>query len=167
MTTITREIKINALKSKVWDVLADFGNISYASPGVSNSYLTSDIQKGIGTTRHCDFAMMGATAEEKITGWKEGEWMSIDAYKIEKLPGMKSMGAEFYVREENGHVVLKGSLRYSMKNPLFAFMNQVMFKKANEKNWNKVLAGYKKYIETGEKVTRKTQLDLDAVRPAR
>ena len=33
----------------------------------------------------------------------------------------------------------------------------------NSKNWNKVLAGFKKHSETGVEVNEKTALDLDAV----
>ena len=56
MTTLTREVRINAPKEKVWDILADFGNIYLFNPGVPKSYLTSDQQVGVGTTRHCDVA---------------------------------------------------------------------------------------------------------------
>jgi len=42
-------------------------------------------------------------------------------------------------------------------------MNAVMMEKMNTKNWNKVLAGFKKHSESGEIVDQKTILDLDAV----
>ncbi len=38
-----------------------------------------------------------------------------------------------------------------------------MMKRINTKNWNALVAGYKKYIETGQIVTQKTILELDKV----
>ena len=66
MTTISREIAINATKEQVWKAIAKFGDICHASPGVLKSHITSKQQEGIGATRHCDFAMKGAKKEKKI-----------------------------------------------------------------------------------------------------
>ena len=52
--------------------------ICHASPGVLKSQVTSDQQEGVGATRHCYFAVNGATAEEKIIEWKEGESLKIE-----------------------------------------------------------------------------------------
>ena len=163
MTTITREIEINASKEKVWAAIADFGNICHASPGVISSKVTSDTKEGIGSTRHCDFSMMGATAEERITEWKDGESLKIEVYELKKMPGIKKMAADFSVKPKGDKTILKATLEYSMQNMLFDLMNSLMMKRMNVKNWNSVLAGHKKYIETGEIVTEKTILELDKV----
>ena len=68
-------------KEKVWSVVADFGEIYKASPAVTKSYITSDQKTAVGTERHCDFAFMGASVEEKIIEWKEGESLKIDIYE--------------------------------------------------------------------------------------
>ena len=163
MTTITREIEINAPKEKVWKAIAKFGDICHASPGVLKSHVTSEQQEGVGATRHCDFAMMGATAEEKITEWNEGESLKIEVTELKKMPGIKTMTADFTVSQKGDNAVLRASLDYSMKNPFFDIMNSLMMKRMNTKTWNSVLAGHKKYIETGEIVTEKTPLELDKV----
>ena len=163
MTTISREIEINKPKEDVWNAIAKFGDICHGSPTVLKSHVTSDQQEGVGATRHCDFTMMGATVEEKIIKWKEGESMSIEIYEFHKLPGMKSMVADFEVRTENGKTILRADLHYSMKNVLFDAMNSLMMKKMNTGNWNALLAGHKKYIETGERVLEDTVLELDKV----
>ena len=163
MTTIAREIIINETKEKVWDAVANFGDICHGSPGVSSSHVTSEQQKGIGATRHCDFTMMGATAEEKITDWNEGESLTIEVYELKKMPGIKSMSARFKVRTENNKTVLRADLSYEMKNVFFDMMNNLMMKKMNNKNWNSVLAGHKKYIETGIRVVEDTVLEIDKV----
>lgn len=164
MTTISREIEINASKEEVWIAIAKFGDICHASPAVLKSHVTSEQQEGVGATRHCDFAMMGATAEEKILEWNEGESLKIGIFELKNLPGIKKMEADFRVRETgNKKTILTATLSYSMKNPFFDFMNFMMMKGMNTKNWNAVLAGHKKYVETGEIVTEETVLELDKV----
>lgn len=163
MTTISREIAIDASKEDVWKAIAKFGDICHASPGVLKSHVTSEQQEGVGATRHCDFAMNGATAEEKIIAWNEGESLSIEVFDLKKMPGIKTMKADFAVRNENGKTILRADLRYDMKNAFFDIMNGLMVKKMNIKLWNSVVAGHKKYIETNERVVEKTVLELDKV----
>ena len=42
MSTFSTKIRINAPKEKVWEVLAEVGDIYKWNPGVSNSYSTSE-----------------------------------------------------------------------------------------------------------------------------
>ena len=163
MTTISREIEINSSKENVWNAIAKFGDICHASPGVLKSRVTSEQQEGIGATRHCDFAMNGATAEERVTQWNEGESLTIEVYDLQKMPGIDKMVAKFKVRTENDKTILRADLNYSMKNVLFDAMNSMMVKRMNTKLWNSVMAGHKKYIETGERVVKETTLELDKV----
>ena len=163
MTTISREIEINASKENVWKAIAKFGDICHASPGVLKSHVTSEQQEGVGATRHCDFAMNGATAEERVTQWNEGESLTIEVYELKKMPGIDKMDAAFSVRAKGDKTILKSDLTYSMKNVLFDAMNSMMVKKMNTKIWNSVMAGHKKYIETGERVVKETTLELDQV----
>jgi len=73
------------------------------------------------------------------------------------------MVVNFETREKGDNTILKATLIYDMKNSLFDVMNVLMVKRMNTKLWNSVVAGHKKYIETGERVTEKTALDLNAV----
>lgn len=164
MTTIRRKIEINASKENVWQAIAKFGDICHASPAVLKSYISSEKKEGVGATRHCDFAMMGATAEEKILEWNEGESLKIGVYELKKMPGIKKMEAFFKVESiDDNHTFLTGTLSYSMKNMFFDLMNAMMMKKMNTKMWDANIAGHKKYIETGEIVTEKTVLEMDKV----
>lgn len=163
-TTIKRSIEINAPKEKVWRAIAAIGDISHASPGVLRSKLTSEKTEGIGATRHCDFVMMGASAEERVTKWKEGASFKIEAYELKKMPGMKGMEAEFSITGTGNKTLLRGDLHYRMQGILFGLINGMMMKKMNIRAWNGLLAGYKRYIETGETVTKDTPLDFEAVK---
>ena len=64
MTQIKRQIEINASKELVWKAFANFRDICHASPSVLKSHVTSKQKEGVGAARHCEFAMMGATARK-------------------------------------------------------------------------------------------------------
>ncbi len=163
MSKITREVWIDAPQEQVWGILADFGNVYRINPNVPKSYLTSEQTEGVGTTRHCDFNMMGASVEERIVGWQENKAMQINIYAWSNLPGVNSMGAEFELEEEDGRTRLQGTLNYTMKyGPIGKIMDKMMTTQ-NTKAWEAFIAGIKHYIETGETVDSKARLNLDAV----
>jgi carbon monoxide dehydrogenase subunit G len=159
-TVIEKKITVNALKDKVWDALADFGNVQNMSPGVAKSYLTSDQAAGIGTTRHCDLAVMGAQVEERIIGWDEGNSLKISLYETKNMPMVVDIEAYFEVKEVDSETELVGKFEYGMSNGIGSLMNSLMMKKMNEKTWVNFMAGIKHFVETGEKVDKNTVLDL-------
>lgn len=162
-TTLIRKITISEPKEKVWKAISDFGNICHGHPAVSKSYITSEQKEGVGATRHCDFTMMGASAEEKVSEWNEGKNITIEVEELKKMPGIKSLALDLDLREDEGNTILTGTMKYEMKNAFFDFMNNMMMKNMNAKLLDGILAGHKKYIETGEIVDKNTKLDLSAV----
>ncbi len=128
MAKITREVRINAFKEQVWDTLADFGGISVFSPSVANSYLTNDQNGGVGSQRHCDLSLAGASVEERIVEWVDGEKMVIEIYEGKKTPPFKTAFATLSVREAGPNVtVVRGTFDYSLKfGPLGALMDADM-----------------------------------------
>jgi hypothetical protein len=160
ITSISRAIEINLPKEKVWQVLADFGKICHGHPAVSKSFITSAQKEGIGATRHCDFTMMGASAEEKVVDWNEGKNIKIQVYELHKMPGIKTMELDLAIKEKGKNTILTGNMQYSMKNGFFDLMNSLMMKKMNATLLDGIMAGHKLYIETGTIVNEKTKLDL-------
>ncbi len=164
MSTITREVLIDASPQKVWAALADFGNIYLFNPNVPQSYLTSEQTAGVGTTRHCDFNMMGASVEERIVEWQENKSMKVDIYAWKNLPGIKKMTAALKLDEVNGRTRLQGTMEYTLKyGPLGKIMDASMMKPRNTKAWEGLLAGIKRHLETGEVINGLQQLNLDVV----
>jgi hypothetical protein len=159
-TIIKREIEINQSKEKVWKALADFGNICHGHPAVSKSFITSTQKEGVGATRHCDFIMMGASAEELVTEWNEGKNIKIEVQELNKMPGIKTMALDLALRQNGYKTILSSTMTYSMKNSFFDIMNILMMKKMNAKLLDGIMAGHKLYIETGTIVNEKTKLDL-------
>lgn len=163
MYEITREVVIDAPRQVVWEALADFGNVQVMNPNITNSTLTSEQESGVGTTRHCDLALMGASLKERIVGWEEGRQLDIDIYEWEKLPGLKSQAARFTLEDEGEGTRLRGTASYSLKfGPLGALMNSMMFNPRFSKGWEIFLAGIKHYAETGES-TDGVRLDVAPV----
>lgn len=163
-TKIQQEVTIDAPSQKVWEVLADFGNIADSSPGVVKSYLTSKRKTGVGTSRHCDLKKMGAQVEERIISWKDGASMKIDIYERKHLPMITDTIAEFSIKSEGKVTILRGTFEYGMSGILGTIMNALMMKRMNRKLWTTVLAGFKYHTETGEKVDSKTILPIGSVR---
>lgn len=165
MATVTREIRINAPKEKVWDVLADFGGIQVFNPTVPKSYTTNGQNSGVGAQRHCDLSQAGASLEERITEWVDGEKMVIEIYETKKTPPFKRAFATISVHESGPNATtVRGTLDYTIKfGPLGALMDVVMVKSQFGKAWGGLFAGLKHYIETGEEVNSPTGLDFSAV----
>ena len=162
-TIIERSITINASKQKAWEALADFGNVQNLSPNIKKSYLTSDDTVGLGSTRHCDFYSLGASVDEKIIEWNEGKSIRIELYNAKNLPMIRDMEALFELEEKNGQTLLKGVFQYGMSNSIGQILNKLKMKKMNTKSWEAFMAGIKQNLETGEKIDRKTRLNLEAV----
>lgn len=162
-TTIKRAIEINQPNHQVWKALADFGNICHGHPAVSKSFITSTQKEGVGATRHCDFTMMGASAEEKVTEWKEGKNITIEVVELKKMPGIATLSLDLSIREQGTKTQLTGTMVYTMKNGFFDVMNSVVMKKMNAQLLDGIMAGHKLYIETGTIVNEKTKLDLSQV----
>ena len=165
MTTVTREVQINAPKEKVWEILADFGGIYAFNPSVPNSYLTSEQTGGVGTQRHCDLAAAGASLEERVVEWVDGEKMVIEIYAGKKTPPFKQAFATISVRADGPNAsIVRGTFDYSLKfGPIGALMDAVMVKPQFGKAWAGLFAGLKHYVETGEKVDSPKGLDFGAV----
>ncbi len=162
-TQIIREIQIQLPQDKVWAKLADFGNICHGHPAVKKSFITSAQKTGVGATRHCDLTMMGATAEERVIEWTEGQSITIEIYELHNMPGIDKLTLQLSARSVTGGTVMRGEMNYTMKNWFFDIMNSVMMKSMNAKLLDGIMAGHKKYIATGENVDEKTPLDLSQV----
>ncbi len=69
MTKSSSEIRIDAPKEKVWEIIADLGGVRNFHPGVKKSYYTSDNSKGLRASRICEF-LPGGSVEESATEWQ-------------------------------------------------------------------------------------------------
>ena len=150
MAMITKKIKIDSSKNKVWDILSDIGAIQNFSPSVSKSYYTSEIKEGIGASRHCDLLPMGKV-EERIIGWEDGEELTIEIYESKSVPFLGE--GKFILKEEGGKTNVTMSLTYRMKGGFLGSLMGVFMKGRISKAMEGTLKGLKHHVETGEIVT--------------
>lgn len=162
-TQIIREIPIHLAPELVWAKLADFGNICHGHPGVKKSFITSAQQSGVGATRHCDFTMMGASAEERVVEWTPGQSITVEVYELRKMPGIDQLRLQLSIQPHSLGSILRGDMVYTMKNAFFEVFNTLLMKRMNAQLLDGIMAGHKKYMETGEIVNENTPLDLSQV----
>jgi len=166
-TETTVEVIIDAPIEKVWAEFKNLGGIYLSSPTVDTSYLSSTLKTGVGATRHIILSPLikkGAMLDERVLEWEEGTYQKLEVYKVYKVSGIQTMGGDFRLTAQGNKTILRSTLNYSMKNGMWGMMNRMMGKKKFATVWRKVMAGYKHHIETGERVTHKTKLDIKPVK---
>jgi hypothetical protein len=164
MAHVTREIRIDAPAGKGWEVLADVGGIYRYNPNGASSHTTSEVKRGVGVTRHCDLTLSGATVEERIVEWTEGESYLVDIYGGSKLPPFKRAGARISLRPDGGGTIVTGTLEYSLKfGPVGLLMDRLLVAPRFSLAWTQLFAGLEHYVETGHEVNDGTPLRLEAV----
>lgn len=166
MTTITRSITIDAPSTEVWAALADFGNIAVFNPAVKQSKLTSDQPNGLGATRECVLAPVGVV-QERITSWEEGRLMSIEIYDRKMIPGLRTAVATIELDPRGEQTGVSVTIDYAVGlGVLGASMNAVAMRGRFRKALSGMVAGLKHHVETGEAVTAKTKIPVNAVSSA-
>ena len=164
MTTHNREVWIDASKEKVWAALADFGNVYLFNPTVPQSHLTSEQETGVGTSRHCEMTIEGASIEERIVDWNEGDSMKIEIYEGTKAPPFRTAVATISLTEKEGGTLVTGSLEYQLKyGPIGSLMDKAMVSSQFGKAMSGMFAGLKDYIESGEQVDSFKGLNIEPV----
>ena len=144
--TITRQI--DAPVENVWAVLDDFGDIQRWNPGVKASELTSEGPVGEGTTRHCDFAPMGAV-NERIDAYQPNQRMTVNIHEASKLP-ISSAIADFNIAPMDGGTQLTLNYSYNLN-----FMGRLM-KRTTDKQMRKGIGGLAKSLQEESERTART-----------
>ena len=165
MTTVSREVRINGSKEKVWAALADFSGIYVFNPSVNHSFSLNNQSQGLGAERQCNLTIAGSSIKERVIEWVDGEKMVIEIYDGTKAPPFKEAIATLKVRADGpNHTVVSGSLAYTLKYGLIGrMMDTMMIKPQFGKAWEGLFAGLKKHVETGTEIKGASGLDFDAV----
>ncbi len=151
MSSVTREIQIDAPREKVWAILANIGSVQDYSPGVVKSYYTSDIKEGVGASRHCDLLPTG-TVEERIMNWRDGEQYSIEIYDGTEI--RYAGAAHFKLNRCSEGTIVTQTMDYRQNEYPTGASGIRSMKGLVGKVIEGNLVGLKHFIETGEVVTR-------------
>ena len=162
MPQVRASIPVEAPTEDVWKAIADFGNIYRWNPGVPESHLTSDQGEGVGTTRHCDLAMPGASIEERVTAWEPGSHYRVDIYDKKRVPFIKNLRAEVGVEPAGDGSTAYFQASYdTTAGPIGMLMDRLMIRGQYRKGGRAFVAGLKYFVETGNEVEKGVPLALD------
>ena len=145
---------INAPSSKIWAVLSDFSNIQMFHPNVQDVDQLSEMDRGLGATRRCNF-YGGDSAVEKVTAWDDERHTftctvtEISAPILDATAGMK-------VDEIDSHrSSVELYMDYTPKWGIFGkIMNVLVLRFAMQSVFNKVLKGLELHLETGKVIEK-------------
>jgi uncharacterized membrane protein len=109
MRLLEERVEIGAPADRVWEVLADFGNVAGWAPYMRSSHLIGDRHSGIGMRRGMRHAW-GFRFEEVVTQWHEGKGFAFDVLKA-PFP-MKDVKEVWVLAPEDGHTAVETQVRY-------------------------------------------------------
>ena len=146
MAKLTHQVEINVPKNKVWEILADFGNVSKWAPIVTQSSAIGSSNQGVGAERSCEIVQMG-TVTEKAVEWDEGNSVK---YEVKGLPSVNSFFNKFSLRGEADQTVvtLEGEVDIAGTEE-----QRKGFEEQLQGAVQMTLQGLKQYAETGQKMT--------------
>ena len=109
MRLLEERVEIGAPADRVWQVLADFGNVAQWAPYMRRSHLIGDRHSGIGMRRGMRHAW-GFRFEEEVTQWHEGKGFAFDVLKA-PFP-MRDVKEVWVLAPENGQTAVETQVRY-------------------------------------------------------
>lgn len=146
MTVVTSEIRIDASRDKVWDVLSDLGSVSVWNPALANSYYTSEAKEGLEASRHCDFPD-GGYVKESTLEWNHGESFKLDIY--EGTVPFESATGGFVLADDGDGTIATVTIEYDLKADVPVDPQEIE-RQNREELVPLILASLKHYVETGE-----------------
>lgn len=157
MTRITNDIRIDAPREKVWDVIADLGSVSVWNPTLSNSYYTSEAKEGVEAARQCDFPD-GGYVKERIVEWRPGEGFTLDIYEG-TLPFASAHG-RFSLAEDGDGTIVTFEFEYDLKSDVPVDPQEVE-RQNREELLPLIAASLKQYVETGDPIPMPEAAEAD------
>ncbi len=149
MPTVRTTHTIDASSAKIWTVLSDFSNVQVFHPLVQNVDQISEVDRGVGAERRCNF-YSGGSAVEKITGWEEGQYFTCTV-SGGPAPIQNATAAMGVNKIDSQHSEVYIEMNYVPKWGIFGkILDVLVLRTAMRSTFNKVLKGLKHHIETGE-----------------
>jgi hypothetical protein len=159
---IVRSIRIHAPAEVVWREIADFGSVAAWAPAVEEAHCTSEVESGVGARRQL-VTSTGDVVEEVITEWADGQSFTF------VTPGgmarvVASLQETWSVAPDSVGSVVRVLIEYDTRSgPVGAAVDRLLIRRTLEKMLTQNLAGLKHRVETGESVTRSTDLPVSEV----
>ncbi len=138
-------MEIGAPAERVWEVLADFGDVAAWAPYMRKSHLIGSQRSGIGMRRGMRHAW-GFRFEEQVTQWHEGKGFAFDVLKA-PFP-MKHVKEVWVLAPENGQTAVETQVRYGTYFGLPGrFVDWLLVRFVVRREMRAGLRGLKEYLE--------------------
>ena len=134
MRNLEIERTVQAPRSAVWAVLADYPNIADWNDGVNKSFAVGDALEGVGAERVCELDG-SVKLHETVTEWVPEQKMVIAIDRIEKMPVNKAT-MTFTLGEAGDTTPLTMSYDYEPKGGPFGFVIAAMMGRPMRKGFN-------------------------------
>ena len=136
----------SASAEKVWDSLADIGNIYVWNPGVVHSEQTTPGDVGMGACRRCNVGGKNYLIEEVVDF--ERPYKLTMRITETNLP-FKTADIRFWIEPQRNETLVTVSPTYQLKfGPLGRFLDWVMVRSQYRKGMRNLLRGLKEYVES-------------------
>lgn len=146
---IQQKMRIDVTAERMWEILAQYGDVSQFHAGVvaSQSLSGSDSQAAPGCERICHIMDMGLhiTLKERIVEYNEGDSYTYEVYEWKNFPLRKMLFGFQILRTHKPYVVLAINIAFRARP---AFLTPILAGKMRRLAKD-VLLGYKHYAETG------------------
>ena len=145
MSSFTTSTVINAPRSHVWSALADIGAIHAWNPGVQASHTTSDLDTGLGASRHCDLGGRNYLDEE-VVEYEAGQRLTMRIVNS-NMP-FERADIRFRLEPAGDATTVSVSPDYQLKyGPVGTLMDHLVVRRKYEKGMRALLRGLKQHVE--------------------
>jgi uncharacterized protein YndB with AHSA1/START domain len=147
MAQFSTHAEIEAPINRVWDALADIGNIYQWNPGVIKSHVTSEVPEGIGASRYCDLGS-GNYLDEEVVEWSQNQALTMRIVGT-SLPFRKA-DIRFKLQEDNASTIVNVSPEYELRYGVIGWLLDLVFvRRTYQRGMQNLLSGLKAYVEAG------------------
>ncbi len=154
MTTVKATRTINAPSSKIWTVMSDFSNIQIFHPNVQDVDQLSEVDRGLGAARRCNF-YNGGSAVEKIIAWDDERQFFTCTVTELAAPILDATAAMGVNEIDSHHSEVYVEMSYVPKWGIFGkILDVLMLRMGMRYTFNKVLKGLEQHVETGALIGR-------------
>jgi len=152
MACVEAKLNAKAPVERIWEVIANYGDIHLYHPKVKSAPILTDNDKGVGAKRRCEFYDKSSVVEE-VTDWNEGSSISVVLSEMTSMP-LKRADATIQVEPLDSKTsLLSIDMNFAVKwGPFGWIMGKMMIKPMMKKMFTNVLKGLEYYAVTGKAV---------------
>lgn len=139
-------ICIEAPNNKVWQYLAEVGNIHLWIESIRTSSTENTQTSGVGTIRVCQIGKKDF--KEKFTSWEEGKSYTYEALNPPAI--MKYAENSWRLSPENGKTLLTSEPKVIFKGGILGYIFEFLMRPMINKQMAEALAAFKFLVENGQ-----------------